>query len=501
MGWSAAFIARLHEPNYRPRFLLETVEATEFLPGTQSLALSSHYMPGYVQGLSGGSRIGASRLEIGDWSASISEMTINFRGTIEIRRSITRGQLLVLRVGWPGWPASDYEPVFHGHVVALDRAGDEWSITMRSVVASLTSRMTQVIDDCALFSGVEDGEIAAEYEAGDPQVVVLSTAAAEADQGGSYLLQLFPDDGDPFFLVSDTVDPPFTFEDVAATACLGTTAATSSGRVVFCAHINRGPVDAARRILVSTGGTNGPYDTLPMSWGIGIPDSMLDHDDIGVTLDLVETGLPAWRIYATEPQDDGLSWVQSVLSPAGIIVTERQGLVTIRAVSPADVRVYADFGISDADIISFDRQEAWDSGNPLEFAYFALTEPSGATLDDGSLVPTVVVGETLETRPASGARTVHLAYLDADETDWCNAVAARLAPWSTRPAELVALTCRGLRLAYLAPCDSITINSRHFSTRDGSTSPRLMVLSAEPDWWGGTVRLVAAYHPPTEEEF
>ncbi len=502
MSWSPAFLGKLEGRRLRPHFLLEAVEGSEFQPGVGTIALSSHQMAGYTQGLGAiGNSVSAGQVQIGDWSTSVSEITLGYRGKIDIRQSVARGQLLKLRVGWPGWAPGDYEAVFVGHVQNIQRSGDDWTITLRSIVASLISRMTQTLELTALFCDVAESTLASGYTAiagvGASSVVVVSAVDSEKETGGDRLLQIFPDTGeDPFFVVATFLAGSTFTVDTAA--ILGTTCFTSAAgsRVVYCAYVHDDPVDAIRKIMTSTGaGSNGNYDTLPRSWGVGIPTNILDNDDMDLTQAVVKpTGVvtPVWEVYSTEAQDDGLAFVQGVLGPAGMLLCERQGKITVRGVNPSNVRFYDVERVTDADIISIDRQETWDSGTPLEYGYLSAQTPNGSADADG---------EGLESRPASAARYLYLDYIEDDANDWRDSVLERCTPWSTRIPEIVEIRCLGLRLAKLTACDCVEISSRHFKTRDRATLPSLMILSVETDWWGGTVRILAAYHPPTAAEF
>lgn len=480
-------------------FLLETVEGTEFEPGTGTIALSSHIMSGYTQALGlVGNRVSAGRLQIGDWSQSTSELTLSFRGSVDIRRNVARGQLLVLRVGWPGWAAGDYEPVYYGSLSNIDRSGDDWSLTMRSIVNHLVTRMTQDSDEAVLFNQLAETELDGGYTPGDGTVTVVSTAAAEIEggAGGEYLIQIHPSTGDDPFFLTATGKTGTTFTGCSAAGVLGTTAvATSPPDVVkFCAHIGDSPIRAALKVMMSTGGgLNGEFDDLPFTWGVGIPYFAVDFDDSDVTNDAVTpagVGSPQWNVYSTEPQEDGLSWLHGVLGPAGIFPCERQGLLTLRSVSPAEVRHYTMTAVSDADLISIDRHETWDTSSPIEHSVVFVQSPSGtsATVED------------LDSRPA-GTAVVELNHITDDQSAWRTSVLARTSPWMLRVPEIVEFTCAGLRLSMLAPCDLVELNTRHFQTRDRAEHPTLMVLSVETDWWQGTVRIVAAYHPPTSSEF
>jgi len=368
------------------------------------------------------------------------------------------------------------------------------------VIASLVSRLATDASTAPLFSALVDSaaeQLTATYNPASVVLAVTDTSAAERETGGSYLLQMFPDTGDPFFLTA-TGKVAGGFTGVSLTGILGTAAVCTAGNEVrFCAYIDEDPCDAARKVMASTGtGANGLYDKLPATWGVGVPQWVFDHDDIDLTALIVKPNGPnmEWDVYSTELQDDGLSWLQGVLSPAGLVLVERQGMVTIRAVSPSYDRPYGFETVNDTEIVSFDRHQVWDSGMPVEFAYVLVKAAS-------SVVGTASPLEIMDSRPASAKRNIFLDYVHSNTADWEDTVADRLAPWATRLPEIVEITCAGMRLAILAPCDSLVIRSRHFTVRDRTPEPSFMVLCVEPDWWAGTVRIIAAYIPESQSEF
>lgn len=498
MPWSDAFIARMSSRRARPRFLLESIVGTDFQPGIGNLAISSHLMPGYIQALGDGGRVNAGQISIGDWSSTVSEVSLPFRGAYDVRRYVTRGQPVQLRIGWAGWSADQYEIAFSGHVQQITRSGDHWQVSIRSVVQSLVSKMS----GAPLFDGLGESTLALGYTAGAVSLTVASAASAGRETGGGWLLQVFPSAGGDPFLIRATALVGATFT-VETSAILGTTATNAliGDRVVFTAYIYDDPVRVALKVITSTGlGTNGSQDTLPFSWGVGIPSGVLDLDDIDWTR-LSVAGTSNWDVFSTEEQDDGLAWLQSVLSPAGLVLVERQGCLTIRGVSAANVRPYDVEVLTDDDLISVDDHQSWDTASPVEASSAIVVSHPGETAGGAILGTLATQTETLDTRPATGQRFYHLTYVDQNEADTCGDVLERVAPWVLRVPEVVTMTCRGLRLAKLAACDSIEMQSRHFRTRDRAEGPTLMVLKVEPDWWRGTVKIIAAYHPPTATEF
>jgi hypothetical protein len=500
MPWSSAFLEELGRRRIAPRWVLEPVSGVGFEPVSGALKLSSHQESGFNECLMiEGNNFSAGEVQVGEWGSTMSEMVLAIRAVIDIRPLVARGQAVVLRMGFYGWAVEDYEPIYYGVVQAIDRSGDAWSLTLRSLVSALISRMTTDEAFPNLFSNVSTTELAAPgfLVASSVQVILDDASGAEVDSGlDGYLLQIFSSlgDGVPFFMrVENRSGDTFDIDD---NDILGTVAedAAVGDTVIICPYIHRDPVTAARRIIVSTGaGTNGASDTLPATWGLGLPQALLDGDDVATTDGFVATGDP-WDIYSTERVANALEWLQALLQPAGIVLCERQGLLTIRACFPPDDPQYETYTVTDDDLMTLERYQTWDSESPVELAVVGAQSP-GLGFDLGS-----GLGEALTSKPASQIEVIDLDYVSVSEApDWVDAILERRAPWQLRVPEKVEILCAGLRMAAAAPFDSLIVDSRHFETRDGVELPTLMITKVQPDWWRGTVRITACYVPTDPE--
>lgn len=82
------------------------------------------------------------------------------------------------------------------------------------------------------------------------------------------------------------------------------------------------PLDALLKILTSTGsGENGPYDTLPDHWGLGVPVEAVDV--AGIEEIIAQTSeLGAFRAVILEPVDDFREWaIRTLLKPFGFYLS------------------------------------------------------------------------------------------------------------------------------------------------------------------------------------
>lgn len=488
MGWDSLFLSKLQAGGLQPRYIIKSLSGAGFdTAGVHQLFLSSHDEGPYYHRViaRSGHRIASGAVRPGDWTTSIGEATIMLTGGYDPRPGMARGMLVQVRVGFPGMGAASYEPVFTGHVVGLSRVSSgEWALTIRSVLSALLARSTQTASQTRLFYNVDDvsGTLAAAYTASDGTITVDDSSAVERETAGKYLLQVTPDSGDPFLVTCSSVTADeFT---VSTAGVLGTTDADAASGNTWTspALIEDHPVDVARKVILS-GGTGGTYDTLPDSWGVALLDDVVDHDDCDLTIALESsTSALNWLVVVDTPQDDGFTWLQSVLNPAGYFLCERQGRISVRMALAPEQWSLELATITDRDIVAFDRWDTWDPSQPVEYGRMRTRTA------DGSSATTT---ETLTSLPARWSFKVELPFIDTNEATWMTAIRGRMGPWAMRLAEVVEITTVGWRFAHLAPGSSVLLSTRHVVGRVADYT-NWLVLQCEPDWFGATTRLVMA---------
>jgi hypothetical protein len=503
MAWDAAFIANLSSSYLHPRWLLETVvDDNEFQVDT-ALFLSSHGDFGFRQVLTpNGTRYSGGLLHPGDWRQTYSQLEVGVRATSAATVKswligARRGSLLQLKLGWPGWARADYEPVFTGILVGARRVdGDQWVLQLRSVLSALQSRFTTTQGEAALFyDGVWTTTVGTDYTAGDATLVVAGAVVGAPTEAGNYLLRVTPNTGDQFLVMATGTSGGFTFTGLG-TGQLGTVRrdADAGNLVEALPFIYATPTNAVRKICDSTGvpGRNGPFDDLPKAWGLSLPYEVWDRDDIERTEVAIEPGLSGpykWHVWADAPVDDALSWLTSWLAPAGILLTEHHGELSMRAVTGPDSHPYGTQVVEDRDIARIDGYDYWDSTVPLEAAVVAIVTPDSGTLYLGSL----------EGKPAIERVEYVQPFIEEDQGTWRTGIGDRLAQWANRVPETVELTLRGWKYATLGVGDHVRVRSTRIVSRGPDTDPPWMVLSVEPAWFGDTphVRVRLALPPDT----
>ncbi len=264
------------------------------------------------------------------------------------------------------------------------------------------------------------------------------------------------------------------------------------------------PLTIALKLLLSRGvAGNGAFDLYPASWGWGIPQAYVDVDDVKNWIGSVVTvasGSYQWDVVEEAINEDPGSWLAALLARAGLFLTIRQGLITVRAgqaFAGASAAPYMPaLEITDDDLssvsISF-----FDPNSSIQCAIVTAQTATGSTS----------ATDTLNTLPARGARMYDLkGIVFTNESAQRNDVTGRLAEMSCRIPVVITATARGLRLSELstgdvAPLTTNRIHGRTASTIDGFDAHRCYVVQASPNYQTHTVALVLLAYPADTDTF
>lgn len=412
---------------------------------------------------------------------------------------ITRGQLCMVEAGGEDWPESQFEPIAIGQVWNI--RGDAHSVTVecRDVFAALATRITQSLTDSRLFSELGVTTLASGYNPADATMRLTSVAGFERETGGAGLVQVEDNSGNLYFV---------TFTGISGTDLTGltpgvldTTAANAgAGKTVRCvAYIPDHPIRVALKLLTSTGtGTNGPYDTLPDSWGYAIPQAMVDvfASDRHRFLSAPTTGSDAWEAYSIEPQDDGIAWIRDGLQIGGWVLCIRQGRIAVRAVPDltggplgSPYAYFTAASLANPDIVegSLPEVEWYDQGYDHESRQVTIKTVS----------TTGTRAEVLETLPAELEHVIDAsAYLHDNEAAWIVSLGRRLAPWHLRVPERITLETSCGLAASVAAGDVVELTTDRYAGRFWPLAERrCLVLGSTWSLTTGTGSLTLALLP------
>ena len=514
MAWTADFITALSQRSRRPVFTLERVQLYDE-PGVP-VTIASHAGYGTDAGTGPYLRIvrvdtqGATLSPRG-WTSTIGAFSVTLAGQMAyLFARVVRGTVVALKMGFAGWPEEDFQIIGLGQVRNVRGRPPEYTLECLDAASALRQRVTNTLTGTQLFSATGTSTTsAAAYAVGDTSLTMSSTSNFKRQTSGTGCVRVTPSSGaTPFYLTyTGTATGPTRITGVSATGQFGTTAvaAASGSTVEEVAYLYGHPLDLARKVLTSRGsGTNGAYDVLPEMWGLGVAYDLIDHDDIDAWKNVVKvsSGSYSWDVLVEEAQEDAFGWLESLLSPAGLFLSMRQGLLTVRAGQNshgASAGVYyRDSGISigDDEIAEVTDWESWEGNHSPEYAR-VYVQGYGATTS-GTLS---TVAATL---PAGS-----FLYYDLRDRVYSNVTAAntevvnRLDESGRRVPERLTLTCAGLRLAQLAPGDLTSVTtglcpSRWYGTFESTPA---IVDEVSPAWTDGRVTVSMLIYPDTDNVY
>lgn len=507
MGWSDAFKAALSARTLAPLYLLEVVSVWEE-PGAPYLITSDPRLGGDPLIERGGIQVQGQTVSPRGWSSVIGGFTVRLVGDpSRALQHLTRGTIVELRMGFSGWDPDDFEPIALGQVRNLRGTPPVWSLEVLDLLSALRQRLDTTRGVHMLFSDATSvAELTANYTPGDTSLEVSTTSLFQRETGADGAVLVTPTTGAPFYLTwSGTGTGPTRFTGVSTSGVCGTpaVAAVIGDAVQEVVLLAGHPLDIARKIMCSRGGGNGAYDVFPATWGLGLLDELVDHDDVDQWRDevvRVASGDYVWQYPQTATVEDAYSWLAGLLAGAGLCLVMRQGRLTIRAAQDTQApRLHSGITITDADIIGIEEYEAWEQGHSPEYCYVTVASADAAegTLDAGTEAATL---------PQAVGASYNLSDRVFDnQSAQTGEVLARVRESALGVPERLVLRCVGLRLAELTALDIVTLtSSRAWSRRDGTAGfdgRDVEVDEMTPDYVGGTVRIGLLIYPQSEDTF
>lgn len=508
MAWSSTFVDALSSRRRDVRYVLERVEVFEE-PGS-AWSVGSHAALGCSEtriGLQGVDVQGAT-LDPRGWSSTIGAWSVNVVGEIKhLLAAVTKGTIVALKVGFDGARVSEFQTVAIGQVRNLRGRAPVWTLDVLDFYSACRTRLTTDYSFVKLF-GTTGFTATITNTAYDPAsstyVEVDDNLQFERESGGTGAIKITSSGGgDPFYVTyTGTTTSPYKFTGISTTDLYGTArvAAPIGSTVNEVAFLKGHPLDLARKLLCSGSGT-GSYSTLPEHWGVAIPDHLVDHDDVDVWKTVVKVGSGSyeWEYVQEGSEADAYSFLSGLLAAAGLFLTVRQGLLTVRAgqATVGATPYHSGIEVTDAEIESVGEYEAWDAGHDPEYANCYAVGGTQSRVSTSSHAATLPFEQTLT--------------YDVSDRVWSNEAAvldemlARLTESAKRVPERLSLRCAGLRLAQLAPGDVVDLTTKQaYSRRDGADGfdgRRALVTEVSPSWSGGTVTVGLLVYPETEDEF
>ena len=500
MSWGGAFETWLDSDSARyPRWLLE-IETIPGGPGGSGTVAEAI--------LDGAPAFQAQTVNPHTWEPTVGAFSVDvITDDIEsLMETARRGSPVSIKMGAQGWDYSAFERVAIGRITNIstaDALGSRYRVSCADLLSAPT-RFDTSNGNLQLFSGTYEAgsttTLTADYDASvpDTSISLASTTALGRPTGGSYLVLVTPDSGDPpFYLVGSGKTASSMTIDTPGANRYGTTRvnAANGSTVTFVSLLRGHPLDLLRQILTSTGnGTNGTYDVLPEAWGLAFPDALIDHLDIEQYRAAVNfpSSTYEWSLIIAAPLTSGVVQLRSVFAQAGLFLTVHEGQITCRAAQNPRTPGVGPFYTITPDDVDGERAvgwEGWDAQVPHEQSGVVVNGPTNA---DGTLAGshTEVGSANISTAPAYPAdlypRTLAHAWHLTDNV--CNEVADRLYVWSATVPERFTIPMAGLIHHRLGVGALVTVTLPRLYSRDagGSLFSRVgMVVRQAPDWTRG----------------
>ncbi len=473
MAWSSAFLAALTSRHLTPVWLLEVVRTP--IAGEADV-YTSHpsFCPDLIAGVP---RANGTSIQPITWMPTYGTWSVVAQGDgARAVALLPRGAVVRLLAGFSGLDRDQMEPVAVGVVRRITGTPSGVTIECADLLSAMQQRWSDAVGHGDLFYAVAvSTALTSQYLAGNIALNLSSSTGFLRMSGGSGAVLVEPVTGyDPFYLTYTGISGN-QLTGVSSTGKFGSTAVTGpiGSTVRNCAYLYGHPCDIVLRLLLSEGGTT-DWDVLPTSWGFGLPEDLVDIEDIQdwrARL-AVASGTYSWDLVTAEKQPAGLGWLQDYLSKAGIWLAMRMGRITIRsALDVEKTRDYED-AISEDDLAGAWAWEFPDSAFGRE--YREVRAQAGSTTYD-------IHGASVETLPTEDRLTYDLSDQVFDNaTEICTETCRRLAPWATKLPEVITLPCRGWRLAGLCPGDPVRLDLPRLTGQ-------LIGRSASYDSWPATV--------------
>ena len=515
MGWSTPFLDALASRARSPRFIIKRVQCGDE-PG-RDVTIGSHPQTGAdFIGMSPGSFQGAQLQPVGTscvlgaWSFSLHGQTA--RRVIGFY--LTRGTIVALKVGFGNMRPQDYATVALGQVRNFRRGADPKLVEVEviDILSALRSRLTTSASSLPLFYAVGSTTTSTSGQSlGDATYTVGSTASFERDTSGNGAIYVGA--GTPYYrLWSASTGTTFTIYNPATPTVVNTNdiGCTAGATITEAAYLKGHPLQLAKKILLA--GTN----TLPASWGYGLPTEIVDEGDISqyTTASGGDTSTYHWELASTSAVTDGYAWMQGWLSAHGSFLTVRQGAITARCLQNPYVSesasgvIVSDVVITESDILTEGGEpqiewEAFDSTQASEYSSVRIST-SGSYLDQSNnLVTLPAATSTYYEYDAS-------TYVFANNSTIEQEIRGRMTYYSTRVAERIVIHRGHLRLSTLTPGELVRLSfptgllwGRREATADetGYQQRRAVVTEVSPDWLQGYCRIALNVYPTNDEIF
>jgi len=537
MTWSPGWLQAASQKGVQPVFLLRFYSGTAFVGGLGQVgSISSHADDAGITPIIAGVSVSGNRITPQTWASTIGAWSVDIAGKHlkELLQYAVRGSSATLFVAW-GMDnidtnlTSDFEPIASGMLQDITGTPPLYTLQFWDITSELATRRRKTASAGSLFDGAGSATTTtATYTHG----VTTSLAVTETgnfligDSGGVFSLRL--DDGTDVYLTftgRTATSGAGSLTGISTVAKFGTTMgddAASGNAITPGAWLSGHVADIARRLICSTGsGSNGAYDLDPDEWGIAVDSTKIDHDDFDAWRDEVILNgngtADDWDVVVFEEKTNAYTWLSGLMKEAGLWLTVRQGLLTIRSAQNMDENALLNeagsasvqqavketgWEITDADIVSLDSWSCWSGSSSVEYGKTTVT--------NGNISPKISsLGIEFQTAtyPTASVNERSIAQVEFDNSyTFVEGVEYRTYLWDVRIPESLDLTLAPFAWAALTPGDIVRLTTSQMGGRDESPmggmydNRRVMVTAVSCDWMVPTVKVSLAILPEYSTE-
>ena len=528
-NWSGSFIEEISKTNRDPIFIVRGVKS--LAPDTLSYGTimdsvnmtTSHSYPGLpIQ--SNGIRVQGTEIQPRSWSSSVGGFEIDVlpgepwqrkaskfsaAESLNLIQKLPRGIWAELKMGFPGWAESRFETIASGQLNNITGGPQTYRLQFRDLWSSLRSRPATEGHNYTLFNKLGKAVATGPFVGSDLPVAFVGGFPFEKEDSGSGT------DTGLFKVTQGSSVAYYTYTGIDLVGNQLTGCAFFTGDVITvdspdvvtaCFYVSDHPIDFVHKLMASTGTThkNGVFDTLPKTWGYGIPERLIDTYSMRKFRQMSSpgTGSNDWRIWTDEFQPDGLSWIQSIIQVGGYFLTQSQGTLSVRAalnvtpeISSAPSVLSYGLAITDEDISALVGYQAFDASSPVEYRTSSFDydgNVSGTSTESAQSTQNVI------SVPALRGIDRDYPFMSLNTSSNMATMRDRLAQWDHRICERFVFECAGWRLAVLAPGDVVNVSSSLLEGRGtNQTLDRQVgiVTQVSPEWQGSSVRIAVVFLP------
>ena len=522
MPWDPEFIERLSlggEPMFALDFRnVANPEHFDFRP--ERYILHSHsisggdHIPDVLLSVSGPTQ----SVQLRDWQQNIGSIRATLSGVEHaywIARTIPRGLMCRLRVGFAGMPYDTWGDIGTYQYHGLSGSRNQWQIEFGDFFSYMKSRSASASYEDLFPDAGTSKTIASNYATGDTSITFASAGDRSVftrESSASGLCYCQPTDA-PAFYLKHTGESGANLT-VTATNVIGTTRAamkTSDGDTVTAlGYINDDLPDILEKLLFRNTTAVG---TMPDDSNMGFwwDANTVDRDDwIRHSNRLAVIGGFSADFIAPEPLTNPWAAISDFIAAFGMWMVVRQGRLSWRAVydiaGDTTKPIYVEDEITDIDIVSVENQQLYHPDAPVQFnaVKFPLTsygdgEPSTMPLNEQLIHSSG--NHVFDEGSATTNRAAASAHLRL-----------RLIKWYTRLPMSLTLNLIGWRWATLVPGDVVRVRSNQIVDLMSATSSlvadyktisgvNFLVTSVGPDFQNFTTTVELARLPDTANPY